>query len=228
MRLLNTRTSEFKEINSHHGLKYAILSHRWSEQEVSYEEMQKGTALEGLGLSKIRHFCRLAADKGFDWAWELLAPQEILFFDADWNEMGSLSDYATDVSEITRIACHYLFSNYERALYPKPKREIQFASVAERMSWASYRVTSKEEDIAYCLLGLFGVNVSLLYGEGAGMAFRRLQIEIMNDRRTNQSLLGFRMKKDPACLHPIHAVSEDLETFSVISNSRIQSEGCIQ
>ena len=34
------------------------------------------------------------------------------------------------------------------------------------MSWASRRVTTRDEDIAYCLLGIFNVNMPLLYGEG--------------------------------------------------------------
>ena len=39
-------------------------------------------------------------------------------------------------------------------------------SIAQRMSWASRRVTTRDEDIAYCLLGIFDVNMPLLYGEG--------------------------------------------------------------
>jgi len=50
--------------------------------------------------------------------------------------------------------------------------------VADRMSWASNRVTTRLEDKAYCLLGIFKVNMPLLYGEG-DKAFIRLQEEIM-------------------------------------------------
>ncbi|KAF6796457.1 HET domain-containing protein [Colletotrichum musicola] len=46
------------------------------------------------------------------------------------------------------------------------------------MSWAAGRVTAREEDRAYSLLGIFGVNMPMLYGEGSG-AFVRLQEEIM-------------------------------------------------
>ncbi|KAI4253015.1 MAG: hypothetical protein L6R42_007734 [Xanthoria sp. 1 TBL-2021] len=46
------------------------------------------------------------------------------------------------------------------------------------MSWASDRETSRPEDEAYCLMGLFDVNMPLLYGEGSVKAFRRLQHEI--------------------------------------------------
>ena len=52
------------------------------------------------------------------------------------------------------------------------------ASVATKMSWISKRQTSRSEDMAYCLLGLFGVNMPMLYGEGR-KAFLRLELEII-------------------------------------------------
>lgn len=56
--------------------------------------------------------------------------------------------------------------------------KIHYASVAERMQWASMRNSTRIEDTAYCLLGLFDVNMPLLYGEG-DKAFIRLQLEII-------------------------------------------------
>ncbi|KAL4896945.1 heterokaryon incompatibility protein-domain-containing protein [Aspergillus ambiguus] len=55
---------------------------------------------------------------------------------------------------------------------------LSCTSIAERMSWAATRRTTQVEDIAYCLLGIFGVNMPLLYGEGE-RAFLRLQEEII-------------------------------------------------
>lgn len=46
------------------------------------------------------------------------------------------------------------------------------------MSWAAYRDTNRTEDIAYCLMDIFGVNMAMLYGEGE-KTFLRLQEEIM-------------------------------------------------
>ncbi|RYP22844.1 hypothetical protein DL765_001440 [Monosporascus sp. GIB2] len=54
----------------------------------------------------------------------------------------------------------------------------RLASIAQKMSWASNRSTSRVKDEAYCLMGLFDVNMPLLYGEGT-KAFRRLQEEII-------------------------------------------------
>ena len=56
------------------------------------------------------------------------------------------------------------------------------ASVATKMSWISKRQTSRLEDMAYCLLGLFDVNMPLLYGEGR-KAFLRLELEIIQKVR---------------------------------------------
>jgi hypothetical protein len=46
------------------------------------------------------------------------------------------------------------------------------------MSWAENRQTKREEDAAYCLLGIFDIHMPLIYGEGWGKAFNRLQKEI--------------------------------------------------
>src|SRR5450756_1783726 len=57
------------------------------------------------------------------------------------------------------------------------------------MSWASRRSTTRSEDVAYCLMGLFDVNMPLLYGEGA-KAFIRLQEEILK-RSNDHSLFAW-------------------------------------
>lgn len=100
---------------------------------------------------------------------ELLAPEDPIFYDAEWNRIGGCKDLGPEISTATRI--------------PESQFDLKFlsspASVATKMSFAAHRITSREEDIAYCLLGLFDVAMPLLYGEGAFNAFQRLQIEIM-------------------------------------------------
>src|SRR5271168_2292524 len=71
------------------------------------------------------------------------------------------------ISEITGIPTNILLG-----------ADLEGASVAQRMSWASKRKTTRVEDLAYCLMGMFGINMPLLYGEGE-RAFTRLQEEIM-------------------------------------------------
>ena len=60
-------------------------------------------------------------------------------------------------------------------------KNMRFVSVGARMCWASRRVCTRAEDIAYSLLGIFNVNMPLLYGEGEYKAFLRLQLEILKD-----------------------------------------------
>lgn len=61
-----------------------------------------------------------------------------------------------------------------------PKRWLDTLSVATKFSWMVGRSTTRIEDEAYCLLGIFGLSMPLLYGEGS-KAFARLQAEIMRD-----------------------------------------------
>ena len=55
-------------------------------------------------------------------------------------------------------------------------------SVDERLSWVDSRLTTEEEDIAYCMLGIFGVSLMVNYGEGRDKALQRLQEEIKEQR----------------------------------------------
>ena len=95
---------------------------------------------------------------------ELLAPEIVVFFNHHWVEMGTKFTLAQTICAITRID----FIAYEH----------EDASVAQKMSWAAGRKTTRIEDRAYCLMGLFGVNMPLLYGEGED-AFLRLQMSIL-------------------------------------------------
>ncbi|KAL7913116.1 hypothetical protein GGI35DRAFT_491341 [Trichoderma velutinum] len=111
---------------------------------------------------------------------ELIAPQKLEFFDADWTHVGSKADLKCLISNITRID--------EQAL--SGTRPISSIPVARKMSWAAERVTTREEDIAYCLLGIFDVNMPMFYGEGR-KAFRRLQEEIIKTSN-DLSIFAFR------------------------------------
>ncbi|KAL9629117.1 MAG: hypothetical protein Q9204_005460 [Flavoplaca sp. TL-2023a] len=98
---------------------------------------------------------------------ELIAPASVQFFDAKWNSLVTRERYGNVIAKRTGIDKGILVG------------EDPFAySVATRMSWASQRQTTRVEDLAYCLMGLFGVNMPLIYGEKQ-KAFFRLQTEIM-------------------------------------------------
>ena len=118
---------------------------------------------------------RFSKSSWFERGWtlqELIAPKHIVFYDSHWNKIGPLKHFYKDVAKVTGIDAYYLTPGFK---YPK------WPSVAARMSWASRRQTSREEDIAYCLLGIFDINMPLLYGECYKKAFNRLQTEIMKN-----------------------------------------------
>jgi hypothetical protein len=101
---------------------------------------------------------------------ELIAPSEVYFYDKRWKYFGSKSELGSALSAITGIETSIL--NGTHPLYIVP--------VARKMSWAAHRETTREEDHAYCLLGIFGISMPLVYGEGT-RAFTRLQEEIMKE-----------------------------------------------
>jgi len=125
---------------------------------------------EDSGFSKSRWFTR-------GWTLqELIAPRDVAFYDESWKLIGRKSSFTKDehftklLSRVTRINFWVL----------KHRRSLDHFSVAQRMSWAACRTTTRVEDVAYSLLGLFGVNMPLLYGEGP-RAFVRLQEEILKN-----------------------------------------------
>ncbi|EPE27018.1 hypothetical protein GLAREA_02932 [Glarea lozoyensis ATCC 20868] len=123
----------------------------------------------GLGLDSRVQAIRMS--RWFSRGWtlqELLAPESVIFFDNQWEELGTKDTLRGLISDITRIDKNAL----------KDESNAKDFSVAQKMSWASRRETTRVEDLAYCLMGIFGVNMPMLYGEGE-RAFIRLQEEIM-------------------------------------------------
>jgi hypothetical protein len=100
---------------------------------------------------------------------ELIAPTSVEFFSENWELLGDRISLERHICEITRIP--------SKALRGSPLAEF---SATERMSWAETRQTTREEDIAYSLLGIFDVYMPLIYGEGREHAFKRLRKEIQN------------------------------------------------
>jgi hypothetical protein len=238
MRLLDTWTIKLREEEESHTVKYAILSHRWEEEEVTYQDMQGNQAPRLFGYQKIVSACEKAREMGYDRIWidtccidktssvelsqainsmfryyqgaqtciaflsdwdatskeslseskwfkrgwtlqELLAPQRVSFYDKKWNYRGDRIKLCKEIHAITRIQTGVLNGSTPLADVP----------VAVRMSWASSRETKYIEDIAYCLLGIFDINMPLLYGEGS-KAFLRLQEEIIK-QSTDMSIFAW-------------------------------------
>ncbi|KAK0760063.1 hypothetical protein N5P37_007142 [Trichoderma harzianum] len=238
MKLINVHNLKLEEYVGNEIPPYAILSHTWGAEEVTFQEwVNTPRPTHKAGFRKILNATRQAELDGLDYLWvdtncidktssaelseninsmftyysraavcyvhledvywtkpvdaepsqlhdqlqdsrwftrgwtlqELLAPRHMVFFAEPWERFGTKSGLLGLLADITGI---------EEKFLREPKQILHAASVAKRMSWASRRQTTRPEDMAYCLLGLFGINLPLLYGEG-WKAFLRLQEEII-------------------------------------------------
>lgn len=251
MILINTCTLQLHHIPELRQTRYAILSHTWGDEEVSYRDFSN---LEGAksksGYDKIVRTCELAASRGLRYAWidtccidksssaelteainsmfrwyreaevcfayisdlpqrsdspgldwlengqyrwftrgwtlqELVAANKIEFYDAGWEYRGDKATLIHQLHRITGVDEHVLADSKTLPAMP----------VARKMSWAAGRETTRTEDMAYCLLGLFNINMPMIYGEGE-RAFIRLQEEIAKD--TNDlSLFAWTSNDEP-------------------------------
>ncbi|KAI6002301.1 heterokaryon incompatibility protein-domain-containing protein [Pisolithus orientalis] len=160
--------------------------------------------------------------KWFSRGWtlqELIAPREAIFFNKRWESIGTKGDLTFVLKGITRIPDNVL--RYEWVL-----RSIgtDRPLIAHIMSWAADRETTRVEDRAYSLLGLFDVNMPMLYGEGL-KAFQRLQLEIIRVS-SDHSIFAWNPKgrlgknrsvlaDDPSCFRECHDTeTEDLSWFA--------------
>ncbi|EXJ92796.1 hypothetical protein A1O3_01349 [Capronia epimyces CBS 606.96] len=101
---------------------------------------------------------------------ELLAPNQMEFYDRNWTKMGTRAELAEAIAAITRIKPEYLTG----------EEDFRKASIAAKMSWMAGRKTSVHEDMAYSMVGIFDIT-SMATGVSDGMkAFFRLQKEIIN------------------------------------------------
>lgn len=248
MWLLNVRTRRLEQFIDDRTVigKYAILSHTWGEDEVTFDDIHTAEAAKKQGYLKIEYTCTQAHQDGLEYAWvdtccidkrssaelsqainsmyrwyynaqvcyaylfdfrlkghiamftaerfrqcrwfgrgwtlqELIAPRNVIFFDFSWTQLESRTKLARILANITHIDENVLIN----------RDHMHGASVANRMSWAACRRTTQVEDQAYSLLGIFDINMPLLYGEGT-KAFQRLQEEIIRTWSTvDHSILAW-------------------------------------
>ncbi|KAI7249107.1 hypothetical protein KC343_g4462 [Hortaea werneckii] len=107
---------------------------------------------------------------------ELLAPEVLVFMDQHWQRIARLPELVATVSTVSDVDVEVLLKT----------APLDSRCIAERLSWASKRSTTREEDTAYALLGIFHANMPLLYGEGS-QAFKRLQ-EVISLRPNDLSI----------------------------------------
>ncbi|EXL54233.1 hypothetical protein FOCG_07312 [Fusarium oxysporum f. sp. radicis-lycopersici 26381] len=217
---------------------YAILSHTWGDDEVTFKDITDGTGRHKRGYEKIRFCARQASQDGLQYFWvdtccidksnstelqeaincmfrwyknsvkcyvyladvslleahakvgfseaqwmpafrnsrwftrgwtlqELIAPASVEFFSSQGTKLGNKRSLENLIREATGLP--------SAALRGRPLSNF---SVAQRLSWSSERNTTRPEDKAYSLLGIFDVHMPMIYGESIENALRRLHEEI--------------------------------------------------
>ncbi|KAI1284515.1 heterokaryon incompatibility protein-domain-containing protein [Xylaria sp. FL0933] len=236
MRLLNVKTRQLQDFFGEGVPDYAILSHTWGEEEVTFQDLQYPSHKKKRGYTKIHQTCLLAAIDRLKWIWidaccidksssaelseainsmfdwyqraavcyvylgdvppskpgediekafsrarwltrgwtlqEFLAASPIRLFDSAWQKI-----------EPSNFPIRYMVSRIDKDTW-------KTTDVPTRLSWAASRQTSRQEDMAYCLLGLLGINMPLLYGEGSS-AFPRLLEELIKKSNSHGLLASW-------------------------------------
>lgn len=217
---------------------YAIVSHCWLQEEVTFQDISRSNVNEMKGYAKLSSACETARDLGFEYLWmdtccidksssselsesinsmftwykraslcivylsdiqnsdglkklrgsrwfkrgwtlqELIAPLELVFLDKNWDVIGTKTSLVSTLTSITGISKDVLLTGL-----------LDGISIATKMSWAAERETTRVEDRAYSLMGIFDVNMPAVYGEGQ-KAFMRLQEEIMK-KSDDQSIFAW-------------------------------------
>ena len=127
---------------------------------------------------------QLTESAWFDRGWtlqELIGPKVVTFFDHNWDQIGTKTELMADLARITKIPKDVL----SHAVKPSA------CSIAQRMSWAANRVTTRVEDRAYSLIGLFDISMPMIYGESD--AFLRLQRHIIRESK-DESIFAWDME----------------------------------
>jgi Heterokaryon incompatibility protein (HET) len=102
---------------------------------------------------------------------ELIAPASVEFFSSEGQRLGDKKSLELLIHEIIGIPVEVL----------QGSPLVQF-TIDERLLWAAKRTTKRKEDEAYCLFGIFDIQMPLIYGEGRENAFIRLRGKI--DKRS--------------------------------------------
>lgn len=143
-------------------------------------------------LSGTEDVVSVSTDSWFTRGWtlqELLAPRDIQFYNKSWKNMHSESegagnegsDTVTAASVESSIRDATTITEQEMVLFRSGKTEA--VPISRRFQLAAGRQVTREEDSAYSLMGLLGVDIAIAYGEGSDRAFSRLVRELLNTKK---------------------------------------------
>lgn len=146
---------------------------------------------------------------------ELIGPEELEFYDQEWKFRGSKKTLRHELSKITGIEIGVLEDSELLPTIP----------VARRMSWAAHRKTTRVEDIAYCLFGIFGVNMPMIYGEGKN-AFLRLQEEIAKSTNDLTLFAWTSQNESGVDRRPTHSSQQGKDLRGILAQSPSEFVDC--
>ncbi|KAI1109669.1 heterokaryon incompatibility protein-domain-containing protein [Nemania sp. NC0429] len=141
---------------------------------------------------------------------ELLAPPYLVFVDRAWRRIGTRESWADEIEKASRIEARHLTSF--------SPTDFTSCSIAMRLSWASRRETTVEEDETYSLLGLFGISLPLIYGEGRLRAFNRLQRELITVYN-DDSIFAWKSLESSSGKHALRAHQQGYTSGGVLAPS---------
>ncbi|KAI8668926.1 HET domain-containing protein [Fusarium keratoplasticum] len=156
---------------------------------------------------------RFTESRWFTRGWtlqELIAPRVVEFYTQAWEEIGTKMSLDEEIAATTGIPASILRG-----------KDVSTRNVAERMSWASKRQTTRREDMAYCLMGLFQINMPLLYGEG-DKAFVRLQEQILRQEE-DYSILAWTPQENYGPLVSMGCLASSPCQFTTVVPERLPS-----
>src|SRR5699024_9239568 len=115
------------------------------------------------------------------------APRDVVFLNREWRVLGDKTGLRRQLRDITRIADAVLAGRGDEE---GPPLDLAAVPACNKLAWAAGRRTTRPEDEAYCLLGLLGVAMPLLYGEGAERAFRRVMEAYVREYPDDETVLA--------------------------------------
>lgn len=185
-----------------------VYLHDLFDTEASHFDVERGLS----SCSWIKHVWMLP---------QLIFSTVLQFYDAQWMHIGSKRQLSAELSRITAIEEGVLDGSESLEDYPN----------CVKMSWAAGLSAEAIEDVAYSLLAVFNVNMTIRYGEGME-SFLRLQEEILKNTDDysllawqpipNQSYRGL-LAHSP--LEYSHFKNKSKESPSLRGQLKIQSDG---